>query len=171
MVLGVTSVLVSIFVTQAGSLRDQIMLFKEEARLIQTLFKAKTNSIQVLSIEEEKTACGYGVYLENIGEGFDPKYVSFLRDRELDDECPEDRSELVYDETTKTEILGREYNIDSRIFIEAGSNDNFVFVPPRPEVVIDGEEDKDGFISLCLKSDPDFCRKIEVNKVGQITSK
>jgi len=170
-VLGVTSVLVSIFVVQAGDLRDQISLFKEEARLIQTLFKAKTYSIQVLSEEGGDTACGYGVYLNGFGESEEASYLNFLRKKGADGTCPEDYADLVYDETTKTEILGSEYKIDSKVFIKGVSNNNFVFIPPKPEVVVDGEIRKDGFVFLCLKENTDFCRGIEVNKVGQITSK
>jgi len=170
-VLGVTSVLASMFVSQSGVLRDQVVLFREEAQVIQSLFKAKTYSIQVLAEEEggNKSGCGYGVFFENMGEELNGKYTIYFRKRNLDGTCPSGE-EIKYNETTNT-VVKSVNNIDSKIFIRGDSAANFVFIPPYPEIFIDRESNKDGKIFLCLKSQTDFCRGVEVNKVGQITSK
>lgn len=170
-VLGVTAVLASIFVSQSGLLRDQVVLFREEAQVIQSLFKAKTFSIQVLEEEEGggKSGCGYGVYFENTGEELNGKYTIYYRKRNIDGTCPLG-GEIRYDGTTNIIDKGI-FNLDSKVFIRGDSAVNFVFIPPYPEIFIDGESNKDGKVFLCLKIQTDFCRMIEVNKVGQITSK
>lgn len=170
-VVGVTSVLASMFVSQSTILRDQVVLFKEEAQLVQSFFRAKTYSIQVLEEEEggNKSGCGYGVYFENLGEELDGSYKIYFRKRNLDGTCP-GGNEIKYNETTNTVLKGS-FSLDKKVFLRADSARNFVFIPPYPEVFVDGNDNKNGMVYLCLKSQTDFCRGIEINKVGQITSK
>jgi len=163
-VLGVTAMLSSIFVVQSSMLRDQVALFKEEARLIQNIYRAKTDSIQVLAADNGEAACGYGIYITDRGlaDGASAKYDLYYNEKSGD--CPETVS---HDSSSK--IKGSSYILDSRVKIRSDSVVDITFKPPYPEVFIDGGKG-DGVIYLCLKSQEDFCRGVRVNLVGQITS-
>lgn len=164
-VLGISGALAAMFVGQGANLKDQVALFREEAKLIQALFQAKSFSLQARQVEGGGAACGYGVNLdEAAGE------LGIYAKMEQAGTCPDinDSEDWSYD-SFRDEMVGSRFKLDNLVFIRGNSMKFVVFSPPRPEVIYVGDS-TEGAIEICAERIPDFCRKIKVNSVGQITS-
>ena len=153
-VLGITAALSGLFVGYGVNLKDQIALFRDEAQVIQTLFKTKTFSIQVRKNEEGGTFCAYGFHIDNSREYF----VYGKNDCSTTYEWRESFDEKI----------GQTQRVDGRVDLNiAGGSIDLVFIPPIPKI-----HDGGGSFDMCTQGDGvnRFCRRISVNSVGQIDS-
>ena len=163
-VLGITAMLSSVFICYGGTIKDQVSLFSEEAKMVQVLYKAKTYSVQALKmdggINSGKAACGYGVHFNTTTRS----YFIFLKGRDSGGLCPSADSGLGY---FNEEPKGSVNVVDSRVFF-SGVGD-IVFKPPKPEVYFYPNNSFGGKVKLCNLNES-FCREVTVNKVGQVMS-
>ena len=165
-VLGVSAILSTMFIGYGSGLRGQLEVIQEEAKLIQTILRAKTFSIQALANEEGVVACGYGVHIDNNNQ----EYFIFRKEKEMQD-C-DSRSDESYRWALPSEIVGERKKFDNKIIFDGGSSNivDVVFLPPKPDVKLLGTSLVDrGEYVLCSKYN-DFCRKVMINKVGQVDS-
>jgi len=169
-VLGVTMFLSTIFVGYGANLKDQIAVFREEARLTQVLFKAKTYSIQARKTGEGAAACGYGVSLDRNSRTYQIYLKAKIDEKKCEDTYSQPSS-WAYD-ANRDETIGVSFGVDGKISLPGSGQTAVAFEPPRPEVHVTGENnDGEAEFTLCAAAIPDFCRKVVVTPAGQITTR
>jgi len=159
-VLGITAMLSSVFIGYGGTIKDQVSLFREEAKMVQVLYKAKTYSVQALKNSDGKSSCGYGVHFSNIENSY---FIYLKNERESDGTCKKDNLNYRNGDTQQ----GNKNMIDSKVHLNNVSD--IVFIPPKPEVYFYPNNSFGGKVKLCNLNES-FCREVTVNKVGQIMS-
>lgn len=163
-VLGITAVLSSLFVGYGVNLKDQISLFRNEAEIIQMLFRVKTFAIQVRS-ENGETACAYGLHIDKESG----QYLIYNKKKPVSLNCDEIKN---YAWNISDGSIGQIRFLDGRVSFDDSSDSDIVFIPPRPKVDLDSRENSRSFV-ICTSGEGinEFCRNITVNRVGQIDSR
>lgn len=159
-VLGISAFLSTIFVGYGANLKDQMAVFREEARLEQVLFKAKTFAIQAREVEGG-AACGYGVNFDRNAR----TYQIYLKKKNLDGKCP---ASWAY--SSEDGVIGSVFTVDAKVDLSESESMAVAFEPPRPEVYVVGGNGTEARFRLCTVSEPKLCREVVVTKVGQITT-
>src|SRR3989344_9601663 len=155
--LTITALLIGVLITynRAGGL--QIAVFKDQAKIINTLLRAKSLSLQIFT--EAVPACGYGVH-------FDAANKIFLIFKDLADPCS--GSDNRYSGSTEDlEVI----SLDSQLkFSNLGLSD-ILFIPPEPLVVIDGDLGKTGDFLIEIDTlSGGSPKKIKINNFGQVSA-
>lgn len=155
--LAITSLLVGVLITynRAGGL--QIAVFRDQAKIINTLLRAKGLALQIFT--EAVPACGYGVYFDAAGK-------TFLIFKDLADPCS--GSDNRY--SGSAEDL-ETINLDPQLkFSNLGLTD-ILFIPPEPLVIIDGDPNKTGDFLIELDTiSGGSPKRIKVNNFGQVSA-
>lgn len=153
----ITVFLSTILITynRAGSL--QIILFKEQAKIINNVLRAKNLATQIFN--QGSPVCGYGVH-------FDKDKKLFILFKDLANPCS--NSDNRYSGSAEDLESGI---LDSQIkFSNLGLFD-ILFIPPEPIVIIDGDPAKKGdFIVEINSKSGGSPKKIKVNSFGQVSA-
>jgi len=156
-VVGVLTLMTSLLVLYNRTGERQIILLREKARLIGTIFRAK--SLTLNTFIEDEPACGYGVHTSQ-GEYF------IYRDKAI--ACR--TSDHVYTDTTDEIVAGTLVRLDAGLRFGGGTVTDMVFVPPDPKVFLNGRQ---GFTEgeIILEGvDGKSSVTIQVNNAGQISA-
>ena len=181
--ISVLTLIGAILIVHSRSSERQILLFREQAKVISTFLRAKSLAFNAYLLEAGGAPCAYGVHVDTeadeliIFRDLDANQENALCDDSSPDaEQPGQGPNYRYDYTPERpeEYLGTQFviAIDERITIETEFTD-IVFIPPDPRVVItnDGEllppDRREAVLELIL---PDgTSKKVKVNRFGQVS--
>ena len=121
-VIAVTSLLAGLILTYSSTSRDQVALYVQQAKLAQTIAKAK--SLTISTYNKPTVPCGYGVHMDYPGGA----YTLFSYDAPSCD----DLSVLnpAFETTVTAETLPSNLVFGTP---DAGSIDDILFIPPNPD--------------------------------------
>jgi prepilin-type N-terminal cleavage/methylation domain-containing protein len=157
-VIAIMALLTSLLILYSRSGENQVILFREQARLITALNRAKSLSVQLYNAPE--TPCGFGVHFSQ---------NSFLIFRDLAPDCANashtynDPNELFEDYQLSPKIRFR--SLDSAVTLS-----DIIFIPPDPKTIIDDDPNKAEAIVILETLDGNTSVEIKVNNAGQITN-
>ena len=165
-IIPIIAILSSFLILYNRSTEKQLILFREQARLISTLNRAKGLALAFFREPSGEIVCSYGVRIFP-----DPvsSYVIFKDLPGVSGTCSDSNNS--YDDPS--ENFSSVVQVDKAIEIEITATTliNVVFIPPDPRVVLNGDSSltADQKITLKLK-DSNVSRVVKVNKAGQITA-
>lgn len=149
-VVGITVILSSGLAFYSRATERQLILFKEQMKIITALQKAKSLAIVGFG---DSLACSYGVNFSASGN-----LIIFK-------ECPQNNNQYGSGE------LYEEIKLDGKavVFSDLGLA-NVVFIPPEPSVIIDNDANKNEAIVEIKTIDNSATRSIKITNAGQITT-
>ena len=157
--LSVMIVLTSILILYSRGSEQQLILFKEQAKIITVIYRARSLAVQTYA-EEGGQACGYGVHFDQVDQGESTFNIFKLG-------CG--NPEGIYTEREVFEVN----NLDDKLEFSELGLDDILFIPPDPKVVLienefelTGAEDRLIIIST-IKGDSDIT--LLVTRGGQVT--
>ncbi|MFA5083926.1 MAG: prepilin-type N-terminal cleavage/methylation domain-containing protein [Candidatus Paceibacterota bacterium] len=155
-VISVMVLLTSLLILYSRTGESQIILFRDQARLIAALNRAKFLSTQLYSAPE--SPCGFGVY-------FSQAENSFLIFRDSAANCS--TSDNIY---SGADELFENYQLSPQVKFGDLTLTNIIFIPPDPETLIDNDPNKiEGIITL-QNLNGSASLNVKVNNAGQITT-
>lgn len=155
-VISIIALLSSILIIYSRAGENQMILFRDQARLITALNRAKSLSVQMFNAPQPP--CAFGVYFSQAGN-------TFLIFRDLALDCR--NADHIY---TGTEELFESYQLSSKIKFKELTLTNVVFIPPDPKTLIDNDPDKNEATITLETLDGNASLKVKVNNAGQIST-
>ena len=161
-VIAITALLSSFILTYTSTGRDQITLSVEEAKVAQTILRAK--SLTLATYGGDQVPCGYGV---NFDYAAKPQTFSLFRYDKKG--C----ADIQYMESQYVTMLSSSTLNDAVRFMDTPDNLEYIFfVPPNPDTYLWqpglNATTTSGAISLTTRRG-DFIRTVDVNSAGQIS--
>lgn len=153
--ISVLMVLTSIVLLYNRAGEKQIVLLREKAKLVQTILKARSASINTLITDEP--ICGYGVHFESDG------YLIF-KDRATD--CV--ASDRVYSNTDPEELI-EQINLPNSLYLSQIDVHDILFFPPNPTVLFDSNLANTEAAFIISTQDNQSSVNIKLNNNGQIS--
>lgn len=159
-VISVTALLAGILIIYSRTGEHQIILFRDQAKIINTILRAK--SLAIGTYAEETPACGYGVhFVQN-------EQSQFILFKDLAEPCSDS------DNDYSGEIENFEINeLDAKLKFSNLEFTDILFIPPEPEVIIKKEgadiAANEAIIEIATL-DQSSSKTIKVNKFGQVTT-
>jgi len=154
MIFGVLTLLSAALLGSLHTGEQQVALFKEQARVVAILSRAKFLSISTFG--ETEVPCGYGVHFET------PNKFFIFNDLAVD--CQDANNHYDAGEEIKNEF----FQLDSRVVFDSLSLSDIVFIPPNPMIVITPDQSQ---AEIKLKTtNGNNSSIIKVNKAGQIST-
>lgn len=159
-ILSIIAILASVTVFYNRSIEREIIIFKEQAKILSAIQKAKSLSFNIFG--KDKAPCGYGVHFSLP----DSKMVIFQENSPSDDSYCQDIDAKYTSDSEKFE----EINLDKTVkFSELGAS-NIVFIPPDAMVIIDADFSKTEALIKIKTIDNKSKKTIKVTNTGQITT-
>lgn len=153
----ITTLLSAILIGYSRVGNTQIILFKEQARIVNALLRAKSLSLQIFT--KQIPACGYGIHFDSAGR-------SFILFRDAADLCSDSDNRY----SGSAEDLGVQI-LDPQLKFSNLQLIDLLFIPPEPTVIIDGDSSKTGdFIIEIDTAAGGNPKKIKVNNFGQVSA-
>jgi type II secretory pathway pseudopilin PulG len=162
-IIGVLSLMSSILILYSRRAEQQIVLFKEQAKVISILSRAKTLSISTYSYSRSEVPCGYGVHFEA------PSTFLIFKDLPTNSNSDCSSSDKKYSGSTSSELV-ESFQLDSRALFDSLSLSDILFIPPDPKVVITPTPSQDEATVVLKTIDGSKSATIKVNSAGQITT-
>lgn len=156
-----TVILSAIMITYSHNGEKQIVLFRDQAKVVGVLNRAKFLSVQMFSKTDTDKPCAYGVYFENGGRSF-----LIFKDLKIDlnQPCSDSNHNNKYDSGE----LFEQFELDIRLQFQTTFSD-VVFIPPDPRIII--TPDAEGAMITIIDPLNLLNKKtVEVNNFGQITA-
>ncbi|HEY4499943.1 MAG TPA: prepilin-type N-terminal cleavage/methylation domain-containing protein [Candidatus Paceibacterota bacterium] len=123
--LSITLILTTVMITYSRSGEQQILLFKEQAKIINVISRAKSLALQ--TFQSGANFCGYGVHFNADG--------TFILFRDVANDCA--ASDNVYSGPAEQV---ESYKLDARVrFSQVGFFD-IIFIPPDPQVRLNPDQ-------------------------------
>ncbi len=161
-VMGILVLLTSTLILYNRTGERHIIVLREQARLIGTILRAK--SLAINTFVENEPACGYGVHL-TLSAGSGKAGYFIYRDRAT--ECRV--SDHVYGDSSDEIVPGTEVVLDKAVMFGDVDVTDIVFVPPDPQVYLNGGTGLDqGEISI-QTLDGSSRATIIISNAGQIS--
>lgn len=167
-VIAITSLLAGMILTYSSASRDRVALSVQQAKLSQTIAKAK--SLTVSTYSDPVIPCGYGVNIDYEKGGY-TLFSYGIEEGSI--ELPECDNITVLDPALKTEIETE--SLPANLFfteVDTGSITDILFLPPNPDTWIwlygSDATSTQGHVEIVSKS-ADFSVKVLVSSAGQIT--
>lgn len=166
-VLGITLLLSAGLIFYNRTSENQLLLFRDQQKIISALQRAKSFSLETFS--QAEAPCGYGVNFSL------PNTVVIFKDLSpsSDPQCSD--IDFVYSGDSKgdcqnyAECVEKIYLDKNVKFSELGLN-NIVFIPPNPNIIIDKDPNKAEALIKIKSSTGQTEKIIKVNNRGQITA-
>jgi prepilin-type N-terminal cleavage/methylation domain-containing protein len=157
-VLGIMALLSSIAILYSRTGEQQILLFKEQAKVVSVILRAKSLAIQTFA-ETSAGVCGYGVHFFPDGR--------FILFKDLAEDCAS--SDRAY--SGSFEDFGEVNQLDPALrFSELGLNE-ILFIPPDPQVIITPAPAANGTAIIRIGIRDGVTESIiKVNEAGQVTT-
>lgn len=153
----ITVLLSAILIGYSRVGNTQIILFKDQARIVNAFLRAKSLALQIFT--KSIPACGYGIH-------FDSASRSFILFRDVADPCSDsDNRYSGSAEDLEVQILDSQLKFSNLQLID------FLFIPPEPTVIIDGDTIKTGDFTIEINmAAGGNSKKIKVNHFGQVSA-
>ena len=135
---------------------SQLILFKEQSRLVSEISRAKVLSVETFN--ESGVPCGYGIHF------VDSKTYVLYKDIAPDCSLSNNR----YVDLTGDQIVATT-TIDSAVSFGVLPISDVLFAPPDPRVFIDGSPNYSGVATIPLVSITGTELDVKINGAGQIT--
>lgn len=158
-VIGILSLLSGIFIVYSRTGEQQILLFKDQAKIVGAISRAKSLSASSYraSLTQTDNSCGYGVHFEF------PNTVIIFKDFAENCELSDQR----YTSSNAAENF-ESFKLDSRLKFDALTNlSDIVFVPPDISAVITPEQDEAVIVIKTI--DDKSSATIKINSAGQVS--
>lgn len=155
-VISIMTLLSSLLILYSRTGENQIILFREQARVISILNRAKSLSVQIFNAPEPP--CAFGVH-------FSQAENSFLVFRDLAADCHS--SDNIY---SGGDNFFEKYKLDSQIKFGKVTLMDVVFIPPNPKTLIDNDPNKNEASIILETLDAGASLKVKINNAGQITT-
>jgi prepilin-type N-terminal cleavage/methylation domain-containing protein len=155
-VISIMTLLSALLILYSRTGESQLILFKEQARVVSVLNRAKALSIQMFNAPNPP--CAFGV-------NFSPTENSFLIFRDLAFDC-----RISDNKYSGPDELFERYQLDSRIKFKDLTLTDVVFIPPDPKTLIDNGANKNEAIVVLETSAGAASLKVKINNAGQITT-
>lgn len=161
--ISVMAILSSILIIYNRTSERQLVLLKEQARLVSTLNRAKGLAVSLFREPPNATIpCGYGVHFST------STYLIFKN-------LPDALGDCSGGWNGTSEIYDRNIQIDKAVEIDSASSTlmSVFFIPPDPQTVINNDSAQisaEVIIKIKGGSGGSNRKIIEVNKAGQITT-
>ena len=161
----IIAILASILIIYNRTTEGQLILFKEQARLVSTLNRAKGLALALFKETAGETICAYGVKI------FPAPLSSYTIFKDLPNDGVDCSS--ADNQYSPNENFDKMVEVDKRaVKIDPAFTtlDVVVFIPPDPQIILNGDpsETNEQKITLKLK-DNNNSKVIKVNKAGQIS--
>lgn len=154
-IIGILSLLSAILVVYIRAGENQIVLFREQAKVIGILSRAK--SLGISTFGRAGVPCGYGVHFEMSG--------TFLIFKDLASNCQ--ASDQKY--SGSAELLPNEsFQLNPAVKFETLTLSDILFIPPDPLVVITPPQDQATIIIKPVGAENSAT--IRINSAGQIST-
>lgn len=155
-VISIIVFLSAILILYSHTGENQVVLFREQSRLILALNRAKSLSIQLFNTPQ--APCGFGVH-------FSPANNNFIIFRDLAADCQ--TSDNIY--TGSGEIF-ETYQLAPQIRFGETTLNDIIFIPPDPKTLLDNNPAKNDAIITLRTLSADNSLRVRVNSAGQITT-
>lgn len=153
-VIATLSLLSSILILYSRTSEKQLILFKEQARIIGILYRAK--SLSIATFGQMNAPCAYGVHFTA------PR--NFLIFKDLGKDCEIDADKKYTDESE----LFESFELDSAVMFDNLSFTDIVFIPPDPSTLITPLQDE---VLIVIKTlDGKGQVAVKITNFGQITA-
>lgn len=152
---GILSLLSAILILYSRTAERQISLFKEQAKIIEIISRAK--SLSIVTYGKPDVPCGYGVHFEA------PR--TFLIFKDLAADCKD--SDRKYSESA--DEIQESFQLDSTIRFDSLGLSDILFIPPDPTVIITPTPPQDEAKIIIKTIDGSKSLIIKVNSAGQIS--
>jgi len=152
-IIGTLSLISAILIINIRSGGQQVILFREQAKILSILSKAK--SLGVATFGKTGVPCGYGVHFEAPS--------TFLIFKDLAGDCQV--SDKRY--SGGAEIY-EAFQLDPVLKFDTLTLSDVIFIPPDPSVVITPSQDEATVVIKVIKSGTSAT--IKINSAGQIST-
>ncbi|MEK9168335.1 MAG: prepilin-type N-terminal cleavage/methylation domain-containing protein [Patescibacteria group bacterium] len=152
-VIGVMALMSSVLMVYGRTGERQINLFKEQARIISALSRAKYLSVSTFG--KTDVPCGYGVHFEA------PRTFLIFKD------LPSGNCSLADKKYSGAGEIFESFGLDSVITFDQLTLSDIVFTPPGPSVVITPDQDQAAIIIKIINIESSAA--IKINSAGQIS--
>ena len=147
---------------------DQIKIFRERARVMQEIARARSLATNLFKEPDEKV-CGYGVEIENANT------ITLFKDLSTSPDRCQGNDQLLSGSDERIDSYTLDQAVEFALIPSSGKT--IFFLPPKPDIYFDGERagEAPNFISeetitLQLVSNPDQEAVVSVNLLGQIST-
>ncbi|MFH1346889.1 MAG: type II secretion system protein [Spirochaetota bacterium] len=154
-VIGIITLLSTTLIMYSRTGESQIVLFKEQAKVVALLIKAR--SLSIITFGDSDIPCNYGVHFSS------PDTVILFK--EFSSECS--NVNKIYD---SSEEKIEEIKLDSAVKFGELELADVVFIPPDPQVIIDGDPSKQSALVKIKTVDGSAEKTIKITNAGQITT-
>jgi len=151
-IIGILSLLSAILVVYIRAGENQIILFKEQAKIIGILSRAK--SLGISTFGRAGVPCGYGVHFETSG--------SFLIFKDLSGDCSD--SDQKY---SGSDEFYESFQLNPAVKFDTLTLSDVLFIPPDPSIVITPAQDEATIIIKPVGAESSAA--IKINSAGQIS--
>lgn len=164
-VVSIMTMLTGVLIVYSRTSENQIILFKEHAKLVSVFFRAKTLAYQTFSEQEQDPKpCAYGVHYSSDDSG-DAFYVF----RDLPDtagDCTTANQQFDADEVFETVVL------DPRVIVDTSETTftEVLFTPPDPTTLINQSAAAQGAQVVVRAEAGSGVLGVKINDAGQITA-
>lgn len=135
---------------------SQLILFKEQSRLLSEISRAKVFSVETFN--QSGVPCGFGIHFVDV--------KTYILYKDIAPDCS--TSDNRYSATSADQVVATTV-IDSAVSFGALPISDILFVPPDPKVFIDGVADFSGVATIPLVSTTGTELDVKINGAGQIT--
>lgn len=159
--IGIVALLSSAMIAYNRVGERQIILFKEQAKVLGVISRAKTLSISTFG--EIAVSCGWGVHID---AGLN-KFFIFKDIAAVSGDCS--TADKTYTETSSDELF-ESFDLDSGVEFDSSLTtlSDIVFIPPYFSVVINSDSVQDSAEVVIKTIDGGSSVAIKVNSAGQI---
>ncbi|MDP3901891.1 MAG: prepilin-type N-terminal cleavage/methylation domain-containing protein [bacterium] len=160
-VIGILALLTSMLLLYSRDSEKQLTLLREQAKLVNTILRAKSLSIQTFRVDG--AACGYGVHIV-------PKYYQLFKDSKINGDCSLRASNKKFDVGEELEEKTNLYAVD----IELSSNPNVTdifFTPPDPKTTLTPNASETTITLSTNIAGEQSSVVVVVNSAGQVSSR
>jgi len=152
-VLGILTVLSSVLIANMHVGERQIVLFREQSKIMSVVYRAKSLSVSLFG--KEGVPCGYGVHFAT------PR--TFLIFKDLAFDCALSDNKFSGD----SEIY-ESFTLDPIVAFDSLAPTDILFIPPNPRVVITPAQDE-LIINLKIVGESNSV-SVKINSAGQIST-
>lgn len=160
-VMAIMVVMASILVGYTRQSGRQLILTSTEAKMLSLISRAKFLSIETFFQEESQNICGYGVHVDTNADEI------FIFQDLTGGSCP---GSNVYENGERLSGELSEVELNTNLFDMSGFSGDIMFVPPDPDVFVNGSEigpgTEESLTVEAIDGSGDFT--IAVNGFGQV---
>jgi len=156
-IFGILMIISATLITSLHTGEQQIALFKEQARIISVISRAKSLSVATFGEKSVPVPCGYGVHFEA------PNFLIF---EDLADNCQNADNKY----SSMPNEIYESFQLDPRVVFDTVGLTDIDFIPPNPTIVITPIPENGEAIIILKTANGINQATIRVNGAGQIST-